>query len=154
NHLFQIVCLTAMEPPVSWSADEIRDEKVKVLKALRRIPDEEMADQVVRGQYRAGAVAGRLIRGYREEPGVAADSRSETFVALKFHLDNWRWAGVPFYLRAGKAMPKKVTEVALHFRAAPLKLFRDAGKYAQEPNVLAIRIQPDEGIALKFGSKV
>src|SRR5690349_11947016 len=86
NHLFQIVCLTAMEPPVSWSADEIRDEKLKVLKALRRIPDEEMADQVVRGQYRAGAVAGRQIRGYREEPGVAADSRSETFVAMKFHL--------------------------------------------------------------------
>src|SRR5262249_38837514 len=125
-----------------------------VLKALRRIPDDEMSDHVVRGQYRAGAIAGRQTRGYREEPGVAPDSRAETYVALKFFLDNWRWAGVPFYLRAAKAMPKKVTEVALHFRAAPLKLFGDAGKYAQEANVLAIRIQPDEGIALKFGSKV
>jgi glucose-6-phosphate 1-dehydrogenase len=154
NHLFQIVCLTAMEPPVAWSADEIRDEKLKVLKALRHIPEREMAEYVVRGQYAAGSIAGKPLRGYQEEPGVAQGSIAETYVALRFFIDNWRWAGVPFYLRAAKAMPKKVTEVALYFKAAPLRLFSEGGRHAAEPNVLAIRIQPDEGISLKFGSKV
>jgi glucose-6-phosphate 1-dehydrogenase len=150
NHLFQIVNLTAMEPPVAWSADEIRDEKLKVLKALRPIPQGKF-EYVVRGQYTAGSIGGKALRGYKEEPGVAANSITETFVALRFFIDNWRWAGVPFYLRSAKAMPKKITEVALHFKAAPLSLF--AGQKVEQ-NVLSIRIQPDEGISLKFGSKV
>jgi glucose-6-phosphate 1-dehydrogenase len=151
NHLFQIVNLVAMEPPVAWTADEIRDEKLKVLKALRPIPDGHFDEYVVRGQYMAGSISGKSLRGYKEEPGVAPTSITETYVGLRFFIDNWRWAGVPFYLRSAKAMPKKVTEVALHFKAAPLSLF--AGQRV-EPNVLAIRIQPDEGISLKFGSKV
>ena len=153
NHLFQIVCLVAMEPPVSWNADEIRDEKLKVLKALRQVPEGELARTVIRGQYRAGSVGGAFVRGYREEPGVAPSSLTETFVALKFFVDNWRWAGVPFYLRSGKALPKRVTEVALHFKEVPHRLVVGDGS-AVGPNVLAIRIQPDEGISLKFGSKV
>ena len=151
NHLFQIVNLVAMEPPVAWSADEIRDEKLKVLKALRPIPDGHFDEYVVRGQYQAGSVGGKSLRGYKEEPGVQQNSITETFVALRFFIDNWRWAGVPFYLRSAKAMPKKVTEVALHFKAAPLSLF--AGQKVEQ-NILSIRIQPDEGISLKFGSKV
>jgi glucose-6-phosphate 1-dehydrogenase len=154
NHLFQVLCLTAMEPPVTLHADELRDEKVKVLKALRPLPEGGVNDFVVRGQYREGSVGVRRLRSYLQEPGVAADSRTETYVALKLFIDNWRWAGVPFYLRAGKAMPKKVTEVALVFRAAPHNLFRARGLSSPAPNVLAIRIQPDEGVSLRFGSKV
>lgn len=154
NHLFQIVCLTAMEPPVSMSAGDLRDEKVKVLKVLNRIPEDKLADHVVRAQYRAGSIAGRRVPGYREELGVAPGSLTETYVAMKFYLENWRWAGVPFYLRSAKAMPKRVTEVALVFKSAPHKLFAGKGLAVGEPNVLSIRIQPDEGITLKFGSKV
>jgi glucose-6-phosphate 1-dehydrogenase len=154
NHLFQIVTLTAMEPPVAWSADAIRDEKLKVLKALRPIPDGELDQHVVRGQYEPGSIGGRPQGGYKQEPGVVPDSITETYVALRFFIDNWRWAGVPFYLRSAKAMPKKVTEVALHFKPAPLRLFPSDSGRGVEPNVLAIRIQPDEGISLKFGSKV
>jgi glucose-6-phosphate 1-dehydrogenase len=153
NHLFQIVCMTAMEPPVAMSADDLRDEKLKVLKALRPIPSAEMDHYVVRGQYRPGSVGGKRLAGYREEPGVAPGSTTETYVAMKFFIDDWRWADVPFYLRAGKAMPKKVTEVALVFKKAPLRLFGNQ-ELDLEGNVLAIRIQPDEGISLKFGSKV
>jgi glucose-6-phosphate 1-dehydrogenase len=154
NHLFQVLAITAMEPPVSTSADDLRDEKVKVLKALRPIPEGRFDEFVVRGQYRAGTVAGRRQVAYREETGVAADSKRESYVALKIHIDNWRWAGVPFYLRSGKAMPKKVTEVALVFRGAPLRLFGETARAAPQPNVLAIRIQPDEGVSLRFGAKV
>jgi glucose-6-phosphate 1-dehydrogenase len=154
NHLFQVLAITAMEPPVSMSSDDLRDEKLKVLKALRPIPDGSFDDFVVRGQYRAGTIAGRRQMAYREEPGVAPDSTRETFVAMKMYIDNWRWAGVPFYLRSAKAMPKKVTEVALVFREAPLRLFGDRLSQHQSPNVLAIRIQPDEGVSLRFGAKV
>ena len=154
NHLFQILCLTAMEPPVTMSADDLRDEKVKVLKALRGMSDDEIDRAVVRGQYRDGSIAGRRMAGYRSEPGVAADSTADTYVALKMAIDNWRWAGVPFYLRAAKAMPKKVTEVALVFKDAPHRLFEGAGAAGGHGNVLAIRIQPDEGISLKFGAKL
>ena len=152
NHLFQVLCLTAMEPPVSMSGDDLRDEKVKVLKALRPIPDGRFDDFAVRGQYRAGSVAGRPVPSYHEEPGVTAGSTTETFVALKLFIENWRWAGVPFYLRSGKGLPKKVTEVALVFKDAPHRLFGE--RSVTEPNVLAIRIQPDEGISVRFGSKV
>jgi len=152
NHLFQVLSITAMEPPVSMSADDLRDEKVKVLKALRPIPPGRFDDFVVRGQYAKGSVSGRDQIAYRQEKGVDPKSNRETYVALKLFIDNWRWAGVPFYLRSGKAMPKKVTEVALVFREAPMQLFGRSG--GQGPNVLAIRIQPDEGVSLRFGAKV
>ncbi|MCC7070280.1 MAG: glucose-6-phosphate dehydrogenase [Deltaproteobacteria bacterium] len=152
NHLFQVLCLTAMEPPVSLAGDDLRDEKVKVLKALRPIPEGRFDDFTVRGQYRAGSVAGKPVPSYQDELGVNAGSTTETFVALKLFIDNWRWAGVPFYLRSGKALPKKVTEVALVFKDTPHRLFGE--RSVSEPNVLAIRIQPDEGISVRFGSKV
>lgn len=155
NHLFQVLSITAMEPPVSTQADDLRDEKVKVLKALRPIPDGRFDEYVVRGQYRAGTVGGRRQVSYQDEPGVTAGSQRETYVALRLFIDNWRWAGVPFYLRSGKAMPKKVTEVALVFREAPLRLFGErASVVGKTPNVLSIRIQPDEGVSLRFGAKV
>jgi glucose-6-phosphate 1-dehydrogenase len=152
NHMFQLLCLTAMEPPVSLDADAIRDEKVKVLRSLRPVPPERAPAVSVRGRYAAGASGGRAVPGYLEEPGVAGDSRTETYAALRVFVDNWRWAGVPFYLRSGKRLPKRVTEIALTFRQVPLKLFgRGAGPDA---NTLALRIQPDEGITLRFDSKV
>jgi len=164
NHLFQVVSLAAMEPPINFDADSVRDEKLKVLKALRPIPDGDMKDHVVRAQYAAGSVLGKKVPGYREEPGVDPASRTETYVGLKFFIDSWRWAGVPFYLRSAKRMPKRVTEIAIHFQEAPNMLFgrsSTSGKPPQSntpskmrPNVLSIRIQPDEGITLNFGSKL
>jgi glucose-6-phosphate 1-dehydrogenase len=158
NHMFQFLCLSAMEPPVAFEAEAVRDEKLKVLRSLRALPPtpEEIERFVVRGQYGRGFVNGQEIIGYREEAGVAKGSTVETYVALKLSIDNWRWAGVPFYLRAGKAMPKRVTEIAIHFKRAPHAIFGKAlrGRLADEPNVLSIRIQPDEGISLKFFSKV
>jgi glucose-6-phosphate 1-dehydrogenase len=153
NHLFQVVSLAALEPPVAFEPDAVRDEKLKVLKALRPIPPAEMDAHIVRAQYAAGSIAGRKVPGYREEPGVSPTSQIETFVAMKFFIDSWRWAGVPFYLRSGKRMPKRVTEIAIHFKEAPHLLFGRRGS-AIRPNVLAIRIQPDEGISLNFGSKL
>ena len=153
NHLMQVLSLAAMEPPVAFEADAVRDEKLKVLKALRHIPDEDFDKQVIRGQYTAGSIAGRAVPGYRQEPGVSPTSTTETFVALKLFIDSWRWAGVPFYLRSGKRMPKRVTEIAIHFKDAPHLLFGTRG-HPIRPNVLSIRIQPDEGIALNFGSKL
>jgi glucose-6-phosphate 1-dehydrogenase len=150
NHMFQLLCLTAMEAPVALAADSIRDEKVKVLQALRPMSPEEVARSTVRGQYAEGVVGGERVRGYRQEAGVAPDSRTETYVALRMFVDNWRWGGVPFYLRAGKRLPKRVTEIALQFREVPHRLF--AGSHV--PNTLALRIQPDEGIHLRFASKV
>ncbi|MDB4965843.1 MAG: glucose-6-phosphate 1-dehydrogenase [Myxococcales bacterium] len=158
NHMFQFLCLTTMEPPVAFEAEAVRDEKLKVLRSLHPLPatPEEVAKLVVRGQYGRGFVNGEERMAYREEQGVAKDSTVETFVALKLQIDNWRWAGVPFYLRAAKAMPKRVTEIAIHFKRAPHMLFgkQSRGRLDDEPNVLSIRIQPDEGISLKFFSKV
>jgi glucose-6-phosphate 1-dehydrogenase len=153
NHLLQVLSLAAMEPPIAFEADGVRDEKLKVLKALRQIPAGEFDRQVIRAQYAAGSIAGRAVPGYRAEPGVDPRSTTETFVALKIFIDSWRWAGVPFYLRSGKRLPKRVTEIAIVFKEAPHLLF---GKRADSirPNVLSIRIQPDEGIALNFGSKL
>jgi glucose-6-phosphate 1-dehydrogenase len=142
---------------VAFEADAVRDEKLKVLRSLRPLPQklDELNKLVIRGQYGPGFVAGQPLIGYRDEKGVAPQSNVETYVALKMFIDNWRWAGVPFYLRAGKALPRRVTEIAIHFKHAPHSIFPNAaGKISSEPNVLSIRIQPDEGIALKFFSKI
>jgi glucose-6-phosphate 1-dehydrogenase len=156
NHMFQFLCMMALEPPVAFEADAVRDEKLKVLRSLRPLPEDaaELAKYVIRGQYGEGAVAGESRMPYRKETGVAANSNIETYVAIKLFIDNWRWAGVPFYLRAAKAMPKRVTEIAIHFKKVPHAILPNAGRLAEEANVLAIRIQPDEGISLKFFSKV
>jgi glucose-6-phosphate 1-dehydrogenase len=154
NHLMQLLTLTAMEPPIGYRADAVRDEKVKVLRAIRPIAPEQVDRYTVRGQYGAGAAGGQAVPGYREEEGVARDSNTETYVALQLYIDNWRWAGVPFLLRTGKRLPKRVSEIAIQFRSAPLMLF-DSGPLSDiEPNVLAIQVQPDEGITLRFDSKV
>jgi glucose-6-phosphate 1-dehydrogenase len=147
NHMLQLLSLIGMEPPVAFEADAVRDEKVKVLRALRPI------ENAVRGQYAAGSVLGEEVPGYRQEEKVNPSSNTETYAALKVYVDNWRWAEVPFYLRAGKRLPKRVTDISIHFRLAPHPLFNRLGVKMQ-PNVLAIRIQPDEGISLKFDSKV
>ena len=154
NHLMQILCLTAMEPPVAFDALSVREEKVKVLKAARRIPEDDVERYAVRGQYEKGWVWGESVVGYRDEPDVAPDSVTDTFVALKIFVDNWRWAGVPFYVRAGKRMPKKSTEIAIQFHATPHTPFAGDDTKNLDPNVLVIRIQPEEGISLKIGAKV
>ncbi len=154
NHMLQFLALTAMEAPVAFEADAVRDEKVKVLRSIRVMPPIQAASHTVRAQYAAGSISGGPVAGYREEPGVAPDSKVETYAALRLFIDNWRWAGVPFYLRAGKRMPKRVSEIAIHFKAAPYLMFRGHGEGGLQPNVLSMRIQPDEGIALKFDSKV
>ena len=154
NHVMQVLCLTAMEPPVTFDAESVREEKVKVLKAVRPFPEEEVEAYAVRGQYARGWIFGEEVEGYREEEDVAADSTTETYVALKVFVDNWRWAGVPFYIRAGKRLPKKATEIAIQFRSTPHTPFARGETEGLEPNVLVIRIQPEEGISLKIGAKV
>ncbi|MBK8010663.1 MAG: glucose-6-phosphate dehydrogenase [Deltaproteobacteria bacterium] len=155
NHLLQVLSLAAMEPPGSFEADAVRNEKVKVVQALRPIEANDPLGRVIRGQYASGSILGDSVPAYRDEAGVQPRSTTETFVALKLFIDNWRWAGVPFYLRSGKRLPKRVTEVAFHFKAAPHRLFKNAkDSIGMEGNVLAIRIQPDEGIALSIGAKV
>ena len=149
NHMMQLISLVAMEPPVSLKADAIRDEKVKVLQAIRSISP----SHVIRGQYSPGLINGQEVLEYRQEKDVKPDSPVETYVALKVHIDNWRWAGVPFYLRAGKRLPKKITEIAVIFKEPPGVLFQTENK-KNSPNVLAIRIQPDEGTSLKVNCKV
>ncbi|MEC4879964.1 MAG: glucose-6-phosphate dehydrogenase [Scytonema sp. PMC 1070.18] len=154
NHMFQLLALTAMEPPLSFEADAVRDEKSKLLRAIQPLSPEEVLTQTVRGQYGAGTVKGSSVPAYRTEPRVAPDSGTETFVALKLMLDNWRWAGVPFYLRTGKALPKRVTEIAIQFKHVPFLLFRQTPVEQLTPNFLVLRIQPNEGISLQFGAKV
>lgn len=153
NHMLQLLTLTAMEPPARFEADAVRDEKVKVLRALAPLRREQVAERTVRAQYAAGAVAGGAVLGYREEPGVNPRSTTETFLAARLEVDNWRWAGVPFYLRSGKRLAKRATEITIVFRHPPYALFRSAGCEALDANVLRLRIQPDEGISLSFGSK-
>ncbi len=154
NHMLQLLSLVCMEPPIAFEADALRDEKVRVLRAVDADWTEARIRQdVVRGQYTAGWLAAHKVPGYREEPEVDPRSTIETFVALRLEVQNWRWADVPFYLRVGKRMPRRATEVAIQFKQPPLMLFRDS--MAQpEPNLLAMRIQPDEGILLRFGAKV
>ena len=154
NHILQLFSLVAMEPPVAFDARAVRDEKVKVLRAIRPIEPEQVNQYTVRGQYDAGAISGRALIGYREDKGVSPESLTETFVALKFQIDNWRWAGVPFYLRSGKALPKRSTEIAIQFKSVPHMLFADNSSSRVEPNTLALRIQPNEGISLKFNAKL
>lgn len=154
NHLMQLLTLTAMEPPAGYRADAVRDEKVKVLRAIRPITPEQAGSVAVRGQYGAGTAGGASVPGYREEPGVPVDSHTETYVALRFAIENWRWAGVPFFLRTGKRLPKRVSEIAIQFKQAPLMLFDNGPMSDVDPNVLAMKIQPDEGISLRFSSKV
>ncbi len=152
NHLLQLVSLVAMEPPATFDADSLRDEKVKVLRALGTKPVDP-ATEVVRGQYGPGWVAATQVPGYRQEPDVDPQSETETFVAARFTIDDWRWSGVPFYVRTGKRLPKRSTEIAIQYREVPHHLFRDTGA-EPDANLLAIRIQPDEGIMLRFGAKV
>jgi glucose-6-phosphate 1-dehydrogenase len=154
NHLMQLLTLVAMEPPVELTADPVRDEKVKVLRAVRPIKPDLVRRFTVRAQYAAGFEAGDPVPGYLQEDRVDPDSLTETFVALKLFVDNWRWAGVPFYLRTGKRLPKRVSEIAIQFKRAPHLLFSGNAAERMDPNVLALGIQPDEGIALKFAVKV
>jgi glucose-6-phosphate 1-dehydrogenase len=143
SHLLQLIALTAMEPPVAWDADAIRSEKVQVLKAIRRWPRSECDEVVARGQY----------EGYRDHEGVDPRSSTETFVAVKLLVDNWRWAGVPFFLRTGKKLPAKTTDITIQFQTVPHLLFKKTEIEELEPNRLTIRIQPDEGFSLSFGTK-
>ncbi|MBN2813567.1 MAG: glucose-6-phosphate dehydrogenase [Bacteroidales bacterium] len=154
NHLLQLVSLVAMEPPTQISADAIRNETLKVLQSIRPFTGEEITSHVIRGQYTASTVRGVHCNAYRDEPGVNRDSRTETYVALKLYIDNWRWGGVPFYIRTGKYLPAKVTEVVVHFKPTPHRLFCFNENVQNADNQLVIRIQPDEGILLKFGMKV
>ena len=153
NHLLQLLSLVAMEPPATFDADALRDEKVKVVRAVGELTPEQIRTAVVRGQYAPGWVAAQPVKGYRQEPEVDPASETETYIAARFEIDNWRWSGVPFYLRTGKRLPKRATEIAIQFKEVPHRLFRDSGS-DPDPNLLAIRIQPDEGIMLRFGAKV
>jgi glucose-6-phosphate 1-dehydrogenase len=149
NHLFQLLAMIAMEPPASFDADAVRAKKTELFQAIHSISP----DDAVRGQYGAGTVLDRSVRAYREEPDVAPDSATETYVALKLGIDNWRWAGVPFYLRTGKHLPARTTEIAIQFRQAPYALFRDTPIDRLPPNILTLRIQPDEGLSVTFSAK-
>jgi glucose-6-phosphate 1-dehydrogenase len=153
NHLMQLLSLVAMEPPATFEADALRDEKVKVLRAIAPLSPHQVKTDVVRGQYGPGWVAAQPVAGYRSEPEVDPESETETFVAARFEIDDWRWAGVPFYVRTGKRLPKRSSEIAIQFRPVPHRLFKDSS-LDPDPNLLALRIQPDEGILLRFGAKV
>ncbi len=153
NHLLQLLSLVAMEPPATFEADALRDEKVKVIRAVQELNPDQVQRDVVRGQYGPGWVSGKPVIGYRQEEDVNPESETETYVAARLLVDDWRWSGVPFYLRMGKRLPKRATEIAIQFKDVPHRLFRDSAT-DPEPNLLAMRIQPDEGIMLRFGAKV
>jgi glucose-6-phosphate 1-dehydrogenase len=154
NHIFQLITLCAMEPPISFDADAVHDEQTKILRAIQPYSPERVLEQAVRGQYAEGIIGGKHVPAYRNEPHVAPDSQTPTFVAMALHIDNWRWAGVPFYLRTGKRMTKRATQVVIRFRRPPLVLFRKTSIDRVMPNELVINIQPDEGISLTFEAKV
>jgi glucose-6-phosphate 1-dehydrogenase len=156
NHLMQVLSLVAMEPPSAFTAASVRDRKSDALNSIQPLTEEQITNgkHVVRAQYRAGWVAGSEVPGYREEPGVDRASATETYVALKLHLDSWRWAGVPFYLRTGKRLPKRTTEIAIQFRRPPLQIFKRTSPSSVSPNLLVVNVQPDEGISLRFEAKV
>ncbi len=153
NHLMQLFAITAMEAPNALDADSIRNEKTKVLQATRIADANNLEKSAIRGQYGAGWMKGKPVKGYREEEGVNSESITPTFVAMKLMIDNWRWKGVPFYLRTGKRMPKKVTEISIHFKEVPLLIFKSAAQQTN-PNILTMRIQPNEGISLNFEAKM
>ena len=154
NHLFQLLTMTAMEPPISFDADEVRNKQAEVLHAIQPLGPEEVLTHTVRGQYGEGVLDGQTVPGYRSEQDVAPDSSTETFVALKLLIDNWRWAGVPFYLRTGKSLAQRTTEIVIQFRRTPFILFRNTTVKNTETNRLVIHIQPEEGISLSFGAKI
>jgi glucose-6-phosphate 1-dehydrogenase len=154
NHIFQLMTLVAMEPPSNLGPEAVRNEKVKVLDAVRPMSPEEIIAHTVRGQYGPGAVEGKRVPGYREEPGVSPSSKTETYASVHLQIDNWRWSGVPFYLRSGKRLAKRETLIAIEFKSPPLMLFRSAGLEAIERNRIEIRIQPDEGILIRMKAKL
>lgn len=153
NHIFQLLAMTAMEPPISFDADAVRAKQTEVLEAIRPFDEASVLKDVVRGQYGAGAVLGAAVQAYRHEPDVAYDSNTETYFACKLMIDNWRWSGVPFYLRTGKHLTRRTTEIAVRFHQAPFTLFRGTDVQKMNPNWMILRIQPDEGIALEFAAK-
>jgi glucose-6-phosphate 1-dehydrogenase len=153
NHILQLLALTAMEAPVAFTADAVRDEKVKILRSLRPLKGGAALENTYRAQYVAGSIDGMRVPGYKDETGVAVDSTTETLLALRLHVDNWRWAGVPFYLRSGKRLPQRLTEIAIHFKQVPLPLFGWRNLAGDAPNILTLNLQPDEGITLTFGAK-
>src|SRR6204780_521817 len=153
NHIFQLITLTAMEPPISFDAQAVHDEQTKILRAVQPLNPEKVLDHAVRGQYGEGEIDGKHVPGYRTEPNVDPGSTTETFVALALNIDNWRWAGVPFYLRTGKRLKCRSTEIAIRFHQAPFALFRGTSGERMNPNWMILRIQPDEGIALEFAAK-
>jgi glucose-6-phosphate 1-dehydrogenase len=154
NHLLQLLCLVAMEAPVAFEADAVRDEKVKVLRSIRPLEENLARGEMIRGQYQAGQVLGEPALSYEEESGVAPDSVTPTYAALKLHVDNWRWQGVPFYLRSGKRLARKTSEIAVVYREVPHLLFGGEARADLCPNVISLRIQPDEGIALRMAAKI
>jgi glucose-6-phosphate 1-dehydrogenase len=154
NHVMQLLSLTAMESPVSFQADAVRNEQAKLLHSIQPLNSEDVLMRSVRGQYGEGMLGDERVPGYRNEPGVNPESRTETFVALKLNIDNWRWAGVPFYLRTGKRLAKRHTEIAIQFKRTPFQLFQKAPTHQVQKNTLVIQIQPSEGIALSFGAKI
>jgi glucose-6-phosphate 1-dehydrogenase len=153
NHLLQLLALTAMEPPIAFDADSVREQKVQVFRSIRPMTVNEVAANTVRGQYGPGRIADAAVRGYREEKGVNPSSQVETFVALRLNIENWRWAGVPFYLRTGKRLAGNTTEIKVHFKRTPQALFAGTDTEKFGPNVVSLRIQPDEGISVSFGAK-
>ncbi len=154
NHIMQLISLTSMEPPISFQADAVRDEQAKILHAIQPLSSEEVLTRTVRGQYGPGVEDSHRVPAYRSEPDVPPDSRTETFVAMKLAIDNWRWADVPFYLRTGKRLAAQTTQIVIQFRRAPFVLFRDTPVENLMPNQLILHIQPEEGIALQFAAKV
>jgi glucose-6-phosphate 1-dehydrogenase len=153
NHLLQLLALVAMEPPISLSAEDVRDEKLKLLRSVEPVPPDRLGEMCVRGQYTAGPVRGEAVPAYRSEAGVPAGSLTETYVAARFTVDNWRWGGVPFFLRSGKRLAGRATEIAIRFRPAPYRLFEHTACGQMESNQLVLNIRPDEGIFLQFGAK-
>jgi len=153
NHILQLVALTAMEPPVAFDADSVREQKVQVFRSIRPMNMDEVAANTLRGQYGPGSIGSEAIPGYRQEPGVKPNSTTETYAAIRLQIDNWRWAGVPFYLRTGKRLANNVTEIKVHFKPTPQALFAEADKGGLGANVVSLRLQPDEGISVSFGAK-
>ena len=154
NHLLQLLTLTAMEPPVAFDADSVREEKVQVLRSIRRIKPEQVAERTVRAQYGPGTRNGKQVKGYKEEEGVAPESVTETYAAVEFYISNWRWSGVPFYLRTGKGLARNLTEIAVHLKRTPQALFARTPDEEMAANVIILRIQPDEGITASFVAKL
>ncbi|HVH87954.1 MAG TPA: glucose-6-phosphate dehydrogenase [Terriglobales bacterium] len=154
NHIMQLISLTAMEPPASFKSEAVRDEQAKVLHAMKAFNPDDVLHDTVRGQYGEGQIEGERVPGYRKEPGVSPESRTETFVAMKLAIDNWRWAGIPFYVRSGKRLSKRHTEITIQFKKTPLQIFQDTAGHKLRTNQLVIQIQPEEGMMLSFGAKI